>query len=68
MGGKALTRGAQNEFDKLQDAHLGKTIAHVTNDGLANIESHYKALNTPENVPPSTENNGTGIEEPPENK
>ncbi|QDX29466.1 hypothetical protein [Dickeya poaceiphila] len=50
MGGSALTKGAKDELISLQTAHSqsGKTILHITNAGLINIESHYKSLNSPE--------------------
>ena len=55
LGGKALTKGAQDELTSLQEAYSkdGKKIVHVTNNGLSNIESHYKALNSPEDSNPS---------------
>ncbi|MCL8585700.1 hypothetical protein NAB33_15275 [Proteus mirabilis] len=64
LGGKALTKGAQDELTSLQEAYSksGKKIVHVTNNGLSNIESHYKALNSPENSnqpEPESENNGS---------
>lgn len=54
LGGKALTKGAQDELTSLQEAYSkdGKKIVHVTNNGLSNIESHYKALNSPEDSNP----------------
>lgn len=62
LGGKALTKGAQDELTSLQEAYSrdGIIIVHVTNNGLSNIESHYRALNSPENCnqpEPESENN-----------
>lgn len=68
LGGKALTKGAREELTSLQDAHSksGKTIEHVTNDGLTNIEGHYKALNAPEkdssSEPPSDDSSDISTE------
>jgi hypothetical protein len=47
LGGKGLTKGAQNELKSLQEAYSesGKKIAYISNEGLSNIENHYKALN-----------------------
>ncbi|EPC1883893.1 hypothetical protein ACRXLJ_001842 [Vibrio cholerae] len=54
LGGKALTKGAQDELTSLQEAYSkdGKKIVYITNNGLSNIESHYKALNSPEDSNP----------------
>jgi len=50
LGGAGLTRGAKKEFDKIKHAsdEVGKQVSYVSNEGLANLETHYTSLPKPE--------------------